>query len=80
MQDFLGWGAQLKISGILNIHAAKRHVASSEAASLFRGVWGLAPQKKFLNGAIWCVLRTIFNHFHGKKSSQKVINKHEFFH
>ena len=22
----------------------------------------------------------IFNHFHGKKSSQKIINKHEFFH
>ena len=32
------------------------------------------------NGAISCVLRAIFNHFHGKKSSQKIINKHEFFH
>ena len=35
MQDFSGGGANLKISGILDIHvhAAKRHVASSEAAS-----------------------------------------------
>ena len=29
-----GGGPNLKISGILYIHAAKRHVASSEAASL----------------------------------------------
>ena len=26
------------------------------------------------------LLVVIFNHFHGKKSSQKIINKHEFFH
>ena len=31
---FLKGGATLKISVILDIHAAKRHVASSEAASL----------------------------------------------
>ena len=38
-----------------------------------RGVWGHAPPKKILrNGAISCVLRAIFNHFHGKKSSQKI--------
>ena len=34
MQDFSGGGANFKISGILDIHAAKRHVASSEAASI----------------------------------------------
>ena len=34
MQDFSGGGANFKISGILDIHAAKRHVASSEASSL----------------------------------------------
>ena len=46
-----------------------------------RGVWGHAPpQENFKNGAISCVLRAIFNHFHGKKSSEKIINKHEFFH
>ena len=47
-----------------------------------RRVWGHAPPHKFKkkNGANSCVLRAIFNHFHGKKSSQKIINKHEFFH
>ena len=34
MHDFSGGGPNFKISGILYIHAAKRHVASSEAASL----------------------------------------------
>ena len=34
MQDFSGWGLNFKISVILDIHAAKRHVASTEAASL----------------------------------------------
>ena len=35
MQDFSGGGGpNFKIFGILYIHAAKRHVASSEAASL----------------------------------------------
>ena len=64
---------------ILDIHAAKRHVASSEP--LLGGFGGMPPHKKILkNGANSCVLRAIFNHFHGKKSSQKIINKHEFFH
>ena len=45
-----------------------------------KGVWGHAPQENFKNGAISCVLRAIFSHFHGKKSSKKIINKHEFFH
>ena len=40
----------------------------------------ITPKKIFKNGAISCVLRAIFNHFHDKKSSQKIINKHEFFH
>ena len=35
MQDFSGGGGlNYKISGSLDLHAAKRHVASSEAASL----------------------------------------------
>ena len=65
-----GGGPNFKISGIWDIR------------ELFaRGVWGHAPPKKiFKNGAISCVLRAIFNHFHGKKSSQKIINKHKFFH
>ena len=46
-----------------------------------RRVWGHAPQKE--NFKKWCKFvsfEAIFNHFHGKKSSQKIINKHEFFH
>ena len=61
-----------------------RRSGMSRAAKLrafARRVWGHAPHKKILkNGANSCVLRAIFNHFHGKKSSQKIINKHEFFH
>ena len=45
-----------------------------------RGFGGMPPKKILKNGVISCVLRAIFNHFHGKKSSQKIINKHEFFH
>ena len=41
-----------------------------------RRVWGQILK----NGANSCVLRAIFNHFHGKKFSQKIIIKHEFFH
>ena len=73
MQDFSRGGPNFKISGILDIH-----VASCEP--LLGGFGGMLPQENFLNGAISCVLRAIFNHFHGKKSSQKIINKHEFFH
>ena len=69
---FASGGPNIKISGILDIHAAKRHVASSEPFS--RGGMGACPLKKiFKNGAISCVLRAIFNRFHGKKSSQKII-------
>ena len=75
-----GGGPNLKISGILDIHAAKRHVASSEAASFCYGGLGACPPKKiFKNGAISCVLRANFNHFRGKKSSQKIISKLNFF-
>ena len=74
MQDFSGGGGpNFKISDILDIHAAKRHVASSEAASFCLGGLGTcSPKKIFKNGAISCVLRAIFNHFHGKKFSQKL--------
>ena len=81
MQDFSGGGPNFNFFVILDIHAAKRHVASSFLRAFARRVWGHAPYKKILkNGANSCVLRAIFNHFHGKKSSQKIINKHEFFH
>ena len=76
MQDFSG-GPNYKNFGIFVIHAAKRHVANSQVAN--RTV-GSLYQICFLNGAILCVLRAIFNHFHDKKSSQKTINKQIFFH
>ena len=47
---------------------------------LLGGLGGMLPKKIFKNGAISCVLRAIFKDFHSKKSSQKIINKHEFFH
>ena len=67
------------------IRSHSSHIFSSRAVKLpafARRVWRHAPPPKkiFKNGAISCVLRAIFNHFHGKKSSQKIINKHEFFH
>ena len=40
MQDFSGGGANFKISGILDIHAAKLRAFA-------RGVWGHAPQENF---------------------------------
>ena len=75
MQDFpWGWGAQLSFFW-------KRHVASSVAVSrCLRGLGACSHKNIFMNGAISCVLRAIFNHFHDKKSSQKIINKQEFFH
>ena len=50
MQDFSGGGGpNFKISVILDIHAAKRHVANSE--SLLGGFGGMPPQEIFLK---WC--------------------------
>ena len=45
MQDFSGGGPNFKISGILDIHAAMRHVASSEP--LLGGFGGMPPQENF---------------------------------
>ena len=66
MQDFSG-GATIIFFWILDIHV---HAAAAKMRAVARGVWGHAPQRKFvLNGAISCVLRAIFNHFYHKKSS-----------
>ena len=82
MQDFSGrGGATLKFLGFWIY--MPRISGMSRAAKLrtfARGIWGHAPPKKiFKNGAISCVLRAIFNHFHDKKSSQIIINKMNFF-
>ena len=60
--------------GILDIHAAKRHVAAAKLGAIAMGVGGMPPPPKkiFENGAILCVLRAIFNDFHDEKSSQKL--------
>ena len=70
---FLREGPNFKISGILDIHAVSCEPLLGEFG-------GMDHQEIFLNGAISCVFRAIFNHFHDKKSSQKIINKHGFFH
>ena len=81
MQDFSGGGANFNFC---DFGYTCREAACCEQRScepLLGGFGGMPPHKKILkNGANSCVLRAIFNHFHGKKSSQKIINKHEFFH
>ena len=49
---------------------------AAKLRALARGFGGMPP-RKFLKKVQF---RAFFNHFHGKKSSQKIINKHEFFH
>ena len=81
MQDFSrGGGPTLKFLGFVYTgrFAACREQRSCEP--LLGGFGGMHPQENKKNGAISCVLRAIFNHFYGKKSSQKIINKHDFFH
>ena len=80
MQDFSGGGGPtLKFLGFW-IYMPQSGISRAAKLQAFaRGVWGHPPpKKKIKNGAISCVLRAIFNHFHGNKSSQ-IINKHEFF-
>ena len=61
-----GGGGKLKIFGTWDIHAAKLQAVA-------RGVWGHAPQENLKkNGAISCVLRAIFNHFHYKNPLKKL--------
>ena len=70
MQDFSVGGPTIK----------KNDFGSCGQRAVARGVWWYAPKENKKNGAISCVLRAIFNHFHDKKSSQKIVNKQEFFH
>ena len=76
MQDFSGGGGPiLKFLGFL--------IYMPQAAKLrafARGVWGHAPQENFKKWCNFVRFEGYFQHFHGKKSSQKIINKHEFFH
>ena len=65
MQDFSGGGggSNFKICGILDIHAASEQ---RSCEPLLGGFGACSPKKILKNGAISCVLRAIFNHFHGK--------------
>ena len=75
-----GGGPTLKILGFW-IYMPRCGMSRAAKLRVFLGGFGGMPPKKiFKNGAISCVLSAIFNHFHGKKSSQKILNKHEFFH
>ena len=67
-----GWSPTLKFLGFWIY--MRREQRSCEP--LLGGFGGMPPKKIFENGAISFVLRAIFSHFHGKKSSQKIINKH----
>ena len=76
MQDFSGGGPTLKFVGFWIYIVASSELAPSLCSG---GLGACSPNKIFKNSAILCVLRAIFNHFHGKKSSKKIIYKHEFF-
>ena len=76
MQDFSRGGANFKISGILDTcrEAACREQRSREP--LLGGFGGMPPQENFKKWCNFVRFEGYFNHFHGKKSSQKIINKH----
>ena len=70
---FLRGGAQLSI--FWDFGYTCREAACCEQRScepLLGGFGGMPPKKIFKNGAISCVLRAIFNHFHGKKPLKKL--------
>ena len=78
---FLKGGPNSKI--YLDFRYTCRKAACREQRSCepLQGGLGACSRKKiFKNDTISCVLRAIFNHFPDKKSSQKIINKQEFFH
>ena len=80
MQDFSGGGPTLKFLGFWIYMPRSGMSRAAKLRAFARGFGCMPPKKIFKNGAILCVFRAIFNHFHGKKSSEKIINKHEFFH
>ena len=68
-----GGGPTIKILGFLLYMPRSGMSRTAKLRTVARGFGGMPPhQEFFLNGAILCVLRAIFNHFHDKKSSQKL--------
>ena len=59
-----GGGPNFKISGIFDIHAAKRMSRAAKLRAFVRGVWGHAPPRKFFKmvqfRAFWGLISTTF--------------------
>ena len=72
---FLRGGAQLKNFWDFGYTCREAACREQRSCEPLLGVFGgmPPPPKKILkNGAISCVLRAVFSHFHGKKSSKKL--------
>ena len=77
MQDFSrGGGPTLKFLGFWIYMPRSGMSLAAKLRAFARGVWGHAPQEIFLKWCNFVRFEGYFNHFHGKKSSQKIINKH----
>ena len=79
MQDFSGGrGSILKFLGFWIYMPLNGMSRAAKLRAFARGFGGMppSPQENFKK---WCNF-VRFEGFHGKKSSQKIINKHEFFH
>ena len=73
MQDFSGGGGPtLKFLGFWIYVPRSGMSRAAKLRALLRGFGGMPPKKFFKNGAILCVLKAIFNHFHGKKPLKKL--------
>ena len=77
MQDFSGGGLFLDFRYTCR-EAACREQRSCEP--LLGGFGGMPPQENLKKWCNFVRFEGYFQHFHGKRSSQKIINKHEFFH
>ena len=72
-----GGGPTLKFLGFWIYMPRSGMSRAAKLRGFARGVWGVCPPQENLKK--WCNFvrfEGYFNHFHGKKSSQKIINKH----
>ena len=67
-------------SGSLRICSRLGMSRAAKLRAFTRGVWGHAPPRKSFKMVQFRAFEGYFQQFHGKKSSQKIMNKHEFFH
>ena len=52
---------------------------AAKLRALLGGCGGMPPQENLKKWCNFVCFEGYFQHFHGKKSSQKIINKHDFF-